>query len=85
MLIDGIKEFEDLFSDFISNVFCRNQTNQHQARKTWNEMKYWFPSNAAENFKTDWCHYLLNSLDHEGMGIAISELKQAKLKYKYPN
>ena len=63
------------FNDFINNVYCRRESNQHKARKLWDEIEHCFPDKIKTIFKTEWNHYYMNEFNSDKFGIDIEILK----------
>ena len=50
---------------FRNDVFCRRESNQHSARKLWQEIKCKIPAKVASKFEIEWNHYCLSHIDRE--------------------
>ena len=61
--------------EFINNVFCRRDSNQHKARKFWNTKKQFLPPKVKSQFEIEWNHYLMGEFDGESFGEDIEKLK----------
>jgi len=72
------EKYEEIFAEFRNNVFCRRESNQHRAKKIWEDIKHLYEKDVASEFITDWHHYMNNSLHHGGFEIAIVQLRLGK-------
>ena len=70
------------FEIFLNNVICRNDSNQHKARKIWKEIKHTFTDKQILYFEIEWNHYLLNEFDSTVFSKYIQKLKK---EYKNDN
>ncbi len=51
---------------FINNVMCRRESNQHKASKLWQEaVKHTVPDDLKQEFLIDWEHYRLGEFGPE--------------------
>ena len=66
--------------NFRNEIYCRNDSNQHKAKKIWEKIKDQFDPKVARNFQIDWYHYMNNSLDYNGLSTALKELEQGIIK-----
>ena len=74
--IGNEKTIDIKFSEFVNNVFCRRETNQHKAKKLWKELKEIIPTNAASSFETEWNHYMMGEFGSDKFGLDIEILKR---------
>lgn len=70
-----MKNIQIVFIEFVNNVHCRYESNQHLAEKCWDEIKEFLPDKLKLEFRLDWIHYKLNQLTMEQFGKSITELK----------
>lgn len=52
-------DFYRLKLEFINNLACRHESNQHKARKIWNELKIKlnFSEDKIRSIETEWYHW----------------------------
>ncbi len=63
------------FNDFVNNVYCRRESNQHKAQKLWNEIKVLIPNDVRSLFETEWNHYCMGEFKPDRLGMYIETLK----------
>lgn len=63
------------FNDFVNNVYCRRNSNQHKAQKLWNEIKVLIPYDVRSLFETEWNHYCMGEFEPDKFGMDIEMLK----------
>jgi hypothetical protein len=63
------------FTEFRNNVFCRRESNQHKAKKLWNEISKVMNDSDKTLFRTEWSHYMMGDceLDVEGFSLFFNE------------
>ena len=63
------------FNDFVNNVYCRRDSNQHKAKKLWNEIEMLIPDDVRSLFETEWNHYCMGEFEPDKFRIDIETLK----------
>ena len=65
-----------LFNDFINNVFCRRDSNQHKAKLIWDQIKHHVPEKQRSGFETEWNHYTMGEFTPQQFTCDIESIKQ---------
>lgn len=63
------------FNEFVNNVYCRRESNQHKAQKLWGEIKELIPNDVSRLFETEWNHYCMGEFEPDKFGMDIETLK----------
>jgi mRNA degradation ribonuclease J1/J2 len=63
------------FNEFVNNVYCRRESNQHKALKLWKEIKEQIPNDISRLFETEWNHYCMGEFEPDKFGMDIETLK----------
>jgi len=66
---------QNKFNDFVNNVYCRRELNQHKAHKIWDEIKEIIPNNIRQLFEIEWNHYCMGEFESDKFGIDIEMIK----------
>lgn len=63
------------FNEFVNNVYCRRESNQHKAQKLWKEIKELIPNDVRVLFEIEWNHYCMGEFEPDKFGMDIETLK----------
>lgn len=69
----------DKLEEFINNVMCRRESNQHKAHLLWeSDIRYCLDEDFAQLFRSDWNHYAMQwgNLDPDDFAGHIEDLKR---------
>ena len=58
------------FEEFRNNVFCRNESNQHKAKKLWKEISSIIGASDKVLFQTEWNHYMMGDMELDVDGFS---------------
>lgn len=72
----------NLYEEFRNNVFCRNENNQHKAKKLWNQIKTIIDDSDKALFNTEWNHYMMGDMELDVNGFSLYFDKYVKKYYK---